>query len=140
MPKIVKTGDILIRLGRYYEVIVADTNVFVICPIDWNDGRHVNYMKAEVYANQAEVNTLKDLNFFKAGHGDPIGSSGKLPTHGFAPSEVISELRCVIEWLEEHGRNTNAAGIMVACKHAIETIEGLSKFTADMEGRKCYML
>lgn len=128
MPKIVKTGDILIRLGRYYEVIVADSNVFVICPIEFNDdGRHVNYMRAEVYANQSEINTLKDLSFFKAGHGDPVGSSGKLPTHGFTPSEVITELKCVIEWLEEHGRNTNAAGIMVACRHAIEAIEGLTK-------------
>ena len=134
MPKIVKTGDILIRLGRYYEAIVADSNVFVICPIDFNDdGRRVNYMRAEVYANQAEINTLKDLNFFKAGHGDPVGSSGKLPTHGFTPGEVISELRCVIEWLEEHGRNTNAAGIMVACRHAIEAIEALNKFATDME-------
>lgn len=135
MPRIVKTGDILIRLGRYYEVIVADSNVFVICPIKWDKSRRVNYMRAEVYANQSEINTLKDLNFFKAGHGDPVGSSGKLPTHGFTPGEVITELKCVIEWLEAHCRNTNAAGIMVACKHAIDSIEALNKLNADLGGK-----
>jgi transcriptional regulator with XRE-family HTH domain len=56
-----------------------------------------------------------------------------VPSHGFSPDEVIVELHNVIEWLDQHGRNTNAAGISVACNHAIDTIMALSTCNAENE-------
>jgi hypothetical protein len=43
--------------------------------------------------------------------------------HNFTPAEVKAELQCAIEWLEQHGSNTNAAGIIAICNHAIDTID-----------------
>ena len=64
--KIVQTGEILIRKKRKYEVVIADDNIFVVCPIKYNKKEKseiVKYTKAEIYANQNSINTLKDLKF-----------------------------------------------------------------------------
>jgi transcriptional regulator with XRE-family HTH domain len=42
--------------------------------------------------------------------------------------EVVSDLYDVIEWLEEHGRNTNTTGIIAICRNAIDVILTLRSF------------
>lgn len=65
---LVKTGDILKRNGKAYEVIIADTNIFVICRLKWSNREHsyiTKYNRPEVYANQSDINTLEELGFKK---------------------------------------------------------------------------
>lgn len=66
--RLVCTGQILEskKNGRIYEVVIADNNVFVLCP--WKYSRKegcmiVKYSKASIYANQKSINTLDDLDF-----------------------------------------------------------------------------
>lgn len=69
---IVETGDILIRDGKRYEVVIADDNIFVICPINYNKAEQcdtVNYVRAEIYANQSNINTLEELHFTEEERG-----------------------------------------------------------------------
>lgn len=64
--QLVRTNDKLIRNGKKYEVIIADDNIFVICPIVYDKKENseiVKYTKAEIYANQTSINTLEDLKF-----------------------------------------------------------------------------
>lgn len=66
--QLVNTKDFLIRNNQKYEVVVADDNIFVICPIVCDEQEQsdiVKYDKAEIYANQSSINTLKDLGFEK---------------------------------------------------------------------------
>ena len=63
---IVDTGDILTRNFKFYEVIIADENVFVICRMKYSrkqDCMITSYRKPEVYANQSKINTLEELKF-----------------------------------------------------------------------------
>jgi hypothetical protein len=63
---LVKTNDVLIREGKKYEVVIADDNIFVICPIVYDEKEEseiVKYDKAEIYANQSSINTLEELRF-----------------------------------------------------------------------------
>ena len=53
--QLVRTNDMLIRDSKKYEVVIADDNIFVICPIVY----------AEIYANQSSINTLEELRFEK---------------------------------------------------------------------------
>ena len=64
--QLVRTNDMLIRDSKKYDVVIADDNIFVICPIvyDANEIRDiVKYDKAEIYANQSSINKLEELNF-----------------------------------------------------------------------------
>ena len=66
--QLVRTSDMLIRDNQKYEVVIADDNIFVICPVVYDEKEKsdiVKYDKAEVYANQSRINTLKDLRFEK---------------------------------------------------------------------------
>lgn len=66
--QLVKTKDVLIRNGQKYEVVIADDNIFVVCPIIYSKKEKseiVKYSETEIYANQDTINTLKDLNFKK---------------------------------------------------------------------------
>lgn len=66
--QLVKTKDVLIRNGQKYEVVIADDNIFVVCPIIYSKKEKsdvVKYDNAEIYANQDCINTLKDLRFEK---------------------------------------------------------------------------
>lgn len=64
--QLVRTNDKLIRNSKKYEVVIADDNIFVICPVVYNKKENsevVKYDKAEIYANQTSINTLEDLKF-----------------------------------------------------------------------------
>lgn len=64
--QLVKTKDILFRGKKKYEVVIADDNIFVICPIKYSKREMsaiVKYSKAEIYANQSSINTLCELGF-----------------------------------------------------------------------------
>lgn len=63
---LVKTGDWLDRNMKLYEVVIADNNIFVVCPLKYSKKEKsmiVKYSKPEIYANQIEINTLTDLGF-----------------------------------------------------------------------------
>ena len=63
---LVKTGDWLDRNMKLYEVVIADDNIFVVCPLKHSKKEKsmiVKYSKPEIYANQEEINTLTDLGF-----------------------------------------------------------------------------
>lgn len=64
--QLVKTKDILFRGKKKYEVVIADDNIFVVCPIVYSRremSQIVKYRKAEIYANQSSINTLWELGF-----------------------------------------------------------------------------
>lgn len=64
--QLTKTKDVLIRGNKKYEVVIADDNIFVICPIVYSKREKaeiVRYSKAEIYANQRSINTLRELGF-----------------------------------------------------------------------------
>lgn len=66
--KLVMTNDVLIRDNQKYEVVIADDNIFVVCPIIYDEVEKsdvVKYDKAEIYANQKSINTLEELRFNK---------------------------------------------------------------------------
>lgn len=66
--QLVKTKDIIVRDGQKYDVVIADDNIFVICPIVYNEEEQsdiVKYDKSEIYANQESINTLEELRFEK---------------------------------------------------------------------------
>ena len=66
--QLVKTNDLLVRESRRYEVVIADDNIFVICPIVYNEVEQsdiVKYDKSEIYANQQSINTLEEMRFEK---------------------------------------------------------------------------
>ena len=66
--QLVRTNDMLIRDSKKYEVVIADDNIFVICPIVYDEKEKsdiVKYDKAEIYANQSSINTLEELRFEK---------------------------------------------------------------------------
>ena len=66
--QLVKTKDVFVRNGQKYEVVIADDNIFVVCPIIYSKKEEsdiVKYDKAEIYANQLSVNTLEELRFEK---------------------------------------------------------------------------
>ena len=66
--QLVRTNDRLIRDNKKYEVVIADDNIFVICPIVYDEKEKsevVKYSKAEIYANQKSINTLEDLGFLR---------------------------------------------------------------------------
>ena len=63
---IVKTGDRIDRYGKLYEVVIADDNIFVACPLKYSKKEKsmiVKYSKPSIYANQSEINALTDLGF-----------------------------------------------------------------------------
>lgn len=64
--QLVKTKDVLFRGKKKYEVVIADDNIFVVCPIVYSKREMsaiVKYNKAEIYANQSNINTLWELGF-----------------------------------------------------------------------------
>lgn len=66
--KLVMTNDVLIRDNQKYEVVIADDNIFVVCPVVYDEQEEsevVKYEKAEIYANQESINTLEELEFIK---------------------------------------------------------------------------
>lgn len=66
LERLVKTKDILFRGKKKYEVVIADDNIFVICPVKYNKkekSQIVKYSRAEIYANQSSINTLWELGF-----------------------------------------------------------------------------
>lgn len=66
--QLVKTNDLLVRKNIRYEVVIADDNIFVVCPIVYDEAEKsdvVKYDKAEIYANQKSINTLEELRFNK---------------------------------------------------------------------------
>ena len=63
---VLNTNDIVQRDGQKYQVVIADDNIFVICPIIYDNKEScdvVNYEKAEIYSNLKSINTLEDLKF-----------------------------------------------------------------------------
>jgi hypothetical protein len=63
---LVNTGDWLNRNMKLYEVVIADDNIFVVCPLKHSKKEKcliVKYSRPEIYANQEEINTLTDLGF-----------------------------------------------------------------------------
>ncbi len=53
-----------------FQVVIADDNIFVVCPIEYDEVEQseiVKYDKAEIYANQESINTLEELSFEKIG-------------------------------------------------------------------------
>lgn len=66
--QLVRTNDVLIRDNNKYDVVIADDNIFVICPILYDEQEKsdiVKYDKSEIYANQSSINTLEELRFEK---------------------------------------------------------------------------
>lgn len=64
--QLVKTNDVLFRGKKKYEVVIADENIFVICPVVYSrreKSQIVKYTKTEIYANQSNLNTLQELGF-----------------------------------------------------------------------------
>ena len=64
--QLVRTNDILVRDKQKYEVVIADDNIFVVCPVVYDEKEKndiVKYDKAEIYANQSSINTLEELRF-----------------------------------------------------------------------------
>lgn len=64
--QLVRTNDMLIRDNQKYEVVIADDNIFVVCPIIYEKKEKIDvvkYDKAEIYANQSSINTLEELRF-----------------------------------------------------------------------------
>lgn len=64
--QLVKTNDVLIRDGIRYEVVIADDNIFVICPMEYDEAEGsivTHYDAPEIYANQSSINTLEELRF-----------------------------------------------------------------------------
>ncbi len=66
-PKpLVGTGDWIERGKKLYEVVIADCNIFVVCPLRYSKREKswiVKYSRPEIYANQARINTLTELGF-----------------------------------------------------------------------------
>ena len=63
---LVNTGDWLMRDTKLYEVVIADDNIFVVCPLKRSKREKcliVKYSRPEIYANQEEINTLTELGF-----------------------------------------------------------------------------
>lgn len=66
--QLVRTNDMLVKDNKKYDVVIADDNIFVICPIVYDEAEQsdiVKYDKAEIYANQLSINMLDDLGFIK---------------------------------------------------------------------------
>ena len=66
--EMVHTKDLLRRENQKYEVVIADDNIFVICPVVYDKEEKsdiVKYDEAEIYANQEKINTLNELGFEK---------------------------------------------------------------------------
>lgn len=64
--QLVRTNDMLIRDNKKYDVVIADDNIFVVCPVVYDEQEEsdvVKYDKAEIYANQLSINTLEELRF-----------------------------------------------------------------------------
>lgn len=67
LPPLVKTGELLGRGKDLYEVVIADDNIFVVCPLEYSKKERcviVKYSHPEIYANQCAINTLSDLGFW----------------------------------------------------------------------------
>lgn len=65
---ITKTGRLLFRKGKVYEVVIADDNIFVVCPWKYSKKENsmiVKYSKPSIYSNQSSINSLSDLGFSK---------------------------------------------------------------------------
>jgi hypothetical protein len=65
-PRLVKTGDLLDRNMQLYEVVIADDNIFVVCPLKYSKKEKsmiVKYSRPQIYANQRTINTLDELGF-----------------------------------------------------------------------------
>lgn len=63
-----KTGKLLYRKGKVYEVVIADDNIFVVCPWKYSKKEGcaiVKYSKPSIYSNQSNINSLSDLGFSK---------------------------------------------------------------------------
>ena len=63
-----KTGRLLFRKGKVYEVVIADDNIFVVCPWKYSKKENsmiVKYSKPSIYSNQSSINSLSDLGFSK---------------------------------------------------------------------------
>lgn len=66
--QLVRTHDVLIRNGKKYEVVIADDNIFVVCPLKYSKKEKsviVKYSIPEIYSNQTSINTLAELGFSK---------------------------------------------------------------------------
>jgi hypothetical protein len=64
--QLVRTSEVLIRDGKKYEVVIADDNIFVVCPLTYSAKEKsviVKYSCPEIYSNQSSVNTLDELGF-----------------------------------------------------------------------------
>lgn len=67
LPPLIKTGELLGRGKDLYEVVIADDNIFVVCPLEYSKKERcviLKYSHPEIYANQCEINTLSDLGFW----------------------------------------------------------------------------
>lgn len=61
----VKKGDLLARKNKFYRVVAADDEVFIIARVK---AFFTDYTKLEAYANIESVMSLEDLGFEKIGH------------------------------------------------------------------------
>jgi hypothetical protein len=65
---LVKKGDIIVRDGIPYEVIVCDEEFFVVGPMQYiaqERCMRTDFERLEAYSNDETVNTLAELNFAK---------------------------------------------------------------------------
>lgn len=65
---LVKKGEVLVRKGIPYEVIVCDEQYFVVgemCYIKKEGCIRTDFERLECYSNDETVNTLAQLNFAK---------------------------------------------------------------------------
>ena len=65
---LVKRGEYLYRKGKWYGVVCADEDCFVIGKARYNKReqcRVISYKKLQAYSNDETVNTLEELNFIK---------------------------------------------------------------------------
>ena len=67
LEQLVKTGEVIGRGKKLYEVVIADDNIFVVCPLKYSKKERctvVKYSHPEIYANQISINTLTELGFW----------------------------------------------------------------------------
>jgi hypothetical protein len=65
---LVQTKDIIERDGQAYEVVIADSNIFVIGAYSFDEEEAcytTSYENLEAYSNDESVNTLARLGFVK---------------------------------------------------------------------------
>lgn len=65
---LVKKGDVLVRNGICYEVVICDEQIFVVGEMRYLKKENcisTNFERLQAYSNDESINTLTQLNFAK---------------------------------------------------------------------------